>query len=448
MATIVNTKTGYNTYGVPDTSKTISSLIANKNNTAKKTSSLPSTGVNLQTGYNTYGTPSASKLATSKSSLPSTGVNLATGYNTYGTPTTNPATSVAAQKAAGTYSSPSYSDGGYVVVTGGSNGNTSERNYNDYDSYQSALADTLASQQQNYNNLIAQLQAQREQERQQAEAAAAARIKMLQEQQEAERRRAEEAARAQREAAQNAYNRGMDYLNNAYTNRTNLLSSNLDSTKQQLLDKYNSSTKNVNADAAESLRQAYVNRMLSQKNLAQQMSAQGLSGGASETTMANLLNNYGNARNNIENTKANNLANLSSTYNDNYANAVQSYNNALADSQSEKMRYAMDLENALANNQISTERSYQDALSGNNSAYLNALSDAISNIAQYTYNPTSASNDVNLASVIQAISNGGTTPTSNRRSGGSGSDGVLTMEDIQNQANQDYLVDLLRSIYG
>ena len=156
-----------------------------------------------------------------------------------------------------------------------------------------------------------------------------------------------------RAAAQNAYDRGMNALNNAYDSQLSSLSDNLNETKNQLANQYNRSRQNITDDAANSLKQAYINRMLSQRNLGQQMSALGLNGGATESTLAGMLNNYGNARNNINTTQNNNLSNLESNYNDNLSQALQAYNSAVANANLQKATQAISLENALANNQIS-----------------------------------------------------------------------------------------------
>ena len=273
-------------------------------------------------------------------------------------------------------------------------------------------------------------------------------LQLVQAQQAAEQARADQAAAAQRAAAQNAYNRGMSYLTNALNNRRTILGDNFNSAVGQLENKYNDSTRNVNSDADASLRQAYINRMMSQKNLGQQMAAQGLSGGAAESTLARMYNNYGNARNNIENTRNTNLANLASTYNDNYAQALQSYNNALAEAEAERMQYAMNLENALANNEISTAQSYQNALSSNNSNYLNALSDAVRNMAAYNYTPSQATNDYTLANIIQAASNANSNYPNANRVNGSNANGVTTTTAQENAADNTYLQALLKSLYG
>ena len=205
-----------------------------------------------------------------------------------------------------------------------------------------------------------------------------------------------------REAAQTAYDRGMNALNNAYNEQLNSLNSNLSETKNTLLDQYNRSRKGIMDDAASSLRQAYINKMLSQKNLGQQMSALGLSGGATESTLANMANNYGNARNAINTTQNNNLYNLEGNYNNNLSQAMQAYNSAVANANLQKAQQAMSLESALANNQISALGDYQSLMQRQNENYLDLLKAAIANGASFSYDPTSANNGFNAISVNQA----------------------------------------------
>lgn len=205
-----------------------------------------------------------------------------------------------------------------------------------------------------------------------------------------------------RQAAQNAYDNGMSALNNAYNSQINSLNDNLNSTKNQLLDSYNRSKQNITDDAAQSLREAYINRMKSERNLAQQMSAMGLNGGATETTLAGMLNNYGNARNNINTTTNRNLSSLEGNYNDNLAQAMQAYNSAVANASAQKAQQAIALENALANNQISAMSDYQSLMQSNNQAYLDLLKSAIANGVDFTYDPTSAINGVNALDYQQA----------------------------------------------
>ena len=208
--------------------------------------------------------------------------------------------------------------------------------------------------------------------------------------------------RQMREAAENAYNRGMSALNSAYSSQISSLGSNLGETKNQLASQYNRSRQNILDDAAASLKQAYINKMLSEKNLGQQMSAMGLTGGATETSLAGLLNNYGNARNNIYTTQNKNLSNLEGNYNTSLSQAMQAYNSAVADANLQKAQQAMTLENALANNQISAVNNYQGILQNRNSQYLDLLKAAMNNAAKFAYTPTKATNDVKAQATQQA----------------------------------------------
>lgn len=75
----------------------------------------------------------------------------------------------------------------------------------------------------------------------------------------------------------------------------------------------------LNGATDKALQQAYINRMLQQRNLQQQLTAQGISGGASETTQASMLNNYQNSRNDLETERQRQLANLMQVYQNNMA---------------------------------------------------------------------------------------------------------------------------------
>ena len=115
----------------------------------------------------------------------------------------------------------------------------------------------------------------------------------------------------------------------AYNQRTALLGDNFNNAMAQLLNGYNFNADAVNKAADNALREAYINRMMNEKNLNQRLSMQGLNGGASESTIAGLLNNYGQSRNKIETERMGDLADLLNTYQNNVAKAQQSYNEAL-----------------------------------------------------------------------------------------------------------------------
>ena len=81
----------------------------------------------------------------------------------------------------------------------------------------------------------------------------------------------------------------------------------------------NFATNQLTDTTNDALKQAYIIKMQTLRNLPQQMSAQGLNGGASETTLASMNNNYGNARNQLETERLKQLANLQNTYQNNLA---------------------------------------------------------------------------------------------------------------------------------
>lgn len=201
--------------------------------------------------------------------------------------------------------------------------------------------------------------------------------------------------------AQQAYDKSMAALNAAYGEYMGALASNLDTTKATLQDSYNRSKKSIMDDSSNSLKQAYVNKMLSEKNLDQQMAAQGLSGGATETTRASMSNNYGNARNEINRTTNNNLSQLEGNYNENLAAALSAYNQAVAQAQLAKAQQAMEIENALANNQMAALDDFMSLMGDNTDQYLMALSGAMDNSKGFTWESPEVVNAIKALELIQ-----------------------------------------------
>lgn len=112
---------------------------------------------------------------------------------------------------------------------------------------------------------------------------------------------------------------------------------------------YQNNVNQLNGATNNALREAYINRMLSQRNLQQQLSAQGISGGASESTQASMLNNYESSRNDLEQERQNQLANLMQTYQNNMAALEQQR----ASGQSASLnQYQLALANLAANNGV------------------------------------------------------------------------------------------------
>lgn len=157
---------------------------------------------------------------------------------------------------------------------------------------------------------------------QNAMADAQANAKAAQERAEAQLKAAQE---AQRKAREEAYARG--------------------TAQQQTNYEYGRGQVNDATDAA--LRQAYINRMQQQRNLNQLLSAQGLNGGASETTTAGMLNNYANSRNALETERTAQLAKLMNTYQNNLTELA---NQKASGDAADLTAYQTNLGNLAANN--------------------------------------------------------------------------------------------------
>ena len=216
---------------------------------------------------------------------------------------------------------------------------------------QSIYQQQLNAQQTAANNLANQLKAQQE--------AYQAQLRAMQE--------------AQQQAAQNAYNNNLAALQNAYNSRLSGLDSSFATTKDLLNSSYENSRQNVNSQAEKALQEAYINRMMNERNMTQQLNAQGLNGGAAESTIASMLNSYGNARNNINLSADNSLRELEQSHNSNLANALQKYNDALNDAQNANMAYRMQLENDLNDNVLGSYQNMYNAFSNLDGDYANAM---------------------------------------------------------------------------
>ena len=206
---------------------------------------------------------------------------------------------------------------------------------------------------------------------------------------------------AQRQAAaQAAYERNMAAIKNGYENAYGSLTGNYQSAVDRLNAARDKSMGDVNSDAEDSLRQAYINNMLTRKNLNQRLSAMGYNGGATESTMASLENQYGNSRTGINETLNNNISNLNMSYGDNLSDALQSFNNAKANLDLQRMQMEVAAENAL-NNSIDSSVNSAYSLDG---SYLTALQSALANQANYRYDPSVATNNFVAGNVQQAQS--------------------------------------------
>lgn len=184
-----------------------------------------------------------------------------------------------------------------------------------------------------------------------------------------QRARAEELAAQKQAAAQAAYDKNMGYLKSAYESRRNLLKGNYDDSLAQLQSAYDYGAAGVNQNADKAQQQAYLNYMISKRDLPQQLTALGLTGGASESRLAGLYNNYGNSRNATDTQRASSLADLLNTYQKNKSSALQAYNTQLSNDDAQKLAYQMELEQSLANGTTDIMSDKYDSLNSIDTTY-------------------------------------------------------------------------------
>ncbi len=123
---------------------------------------------------------------------------------------------------------------------------------------------------------------------------------------------------------------------------------------------YDANVKKLNTAADDAQRQAYINYMMSKRDMGQQLSAQGLSGGAAESTWAGLYNGYGNSRASTEKSRLENLGDLQQTLQNNLAQIEQQ---RLSGEQADIQNYYSNLASLAAQN-MQTKLSMQQGSGG------------------------------------------------------------------------------------
>ena len=209
---------------------------------------------------------------------------------------------------------------------------------------------------------------------------------------------------AQRQAAaEAAYANARNALNDAYGKASESYANIYNSGVDQLGRSYENSRGKINSEATDAFRQAYVNRMLSEKNLGQRMAAMGMSGGAAESTLAGLINNYGNSRNGIQKTLDTNLGDLEMNYQGNLADLYNAYQSQMASLANQRASQMAQLEMNLANQIASSGGDYFSALMSNSDLLKSAMTNAVN--AQNAYvapEVAKATNDYVAANTQQA----------------------------------------------
>jgi len=141
------------------------------------------------------------------------------------------------------------------------------------------------------------------------------------------------------------YNSLLDSLNLNYENMLNALGLNYADTEALLNSQLANSRGELEEARRRAMQEAYISRMMQEKNLADQLDAYGLTGGATESVLANMRNNYANNRNTVEENTQNSLRELLLNYLNNVTNARQRYNDSLLNAQNSRVSALNDAAN-------------------------------------------------------------------------------------------------------
>lgn len=190
---------------------------------------------------------------------------------------------------------------------------------------------------------------------------------------------------------QNALAQAIEAYQNAGQNKLDALTQNYNMGRNNLQAAYNQKADALKQSNDEALRQAYINYMMGIKNLSQDLSNAGINGGAAESLLANMYNNYGNNRASIQNQTRGNLADLAANFNEGMANLTSGYNNNYADALNDmysriagvqadyagdeaNRNYQLQLANAKANASASGSNSGSASTGLSNDEYKRAIS--------------------------------------------------------------------------
>lgn len=166
------------------------------------------------------------------------------------------------------------------------------------------------------------------------------------------------------EALLGAYNANNANLDEYYQAVMDALGLSFEDTQALLRGQLGQNQQSLEDERRRALQEAYIARMMSEKQLADQLDAYGLTGGASESVMANLRNNYMNNRASVEEKTQNSLADLLQNYLTNLNSARANYNSGLMSAAQNRMNARQQLANNLASSQADAANYLANARSG------------------------------------------------------------------------------------
>lgn len=225
----------------------------------------------------------------------------------------------------------------------------------------------------------------------------------------------------------NSYDAMKEYMDRMYEEQRRQQEAAYQNTLSQLASSYNRGTENVNQSSDDALRQAYINYMMGKRNINQSLANNGITGGATESILSQLFNNYGTNRANIDKQRVNELADLAARYNQSVAEAGNNYGGDYTDLLNNYYASLVDL-----------EKDRQDRIDR-----------TINNATNLAYRTTNTANSGANDDVLASLINGTNRNTNlNDEYEDETTSGGNTYEANITQAQRDAIVNRLRQIYG
>ena len=181
----------------------------------------------------------------------------------------------------------------------------------------------------------------------------------------------------------------------------------------------------MNSATERAMQQAYIANQMQNRNLGQQLAAMGRSGGASESTMLGLANEYGNARGELDLSRNDQLATLAAQLAEGKASDLDAYNQA-------KAAYDKDYQDRLADLAAAS----LDRLLNYDNTYTSGLTQIEQNKAQTLAQIQAAQNQV-LMEAQQALAEQQAAALYRAYGGGGTSEGSATTQPAASNNGQN-----------
>lgn len=146
-------------------------------------------------------------------------------------------------------------------------------------------------------------------------------------------------------AIQDVYKSAVDN----YANRIAQAKKNRQEDEAAVTNRYNTSVSQLGKSRDKAMREAYITREQSRRDVPAMLAQQGITGGATETTLSNLYRNYMNARNAANESFDTNKVTLDNEYQSNMLKLRDSYDDTIANLEDKKNAADIEYQQYLAN---------------------------------------------------------------------------------------------------